>query len=295
MSNIKIDYNQWRDRLSEFTTNDMRIGTDVMLVKEGFYNLKDKPFRNDSTTCIIYIKGWVRFRLNMREYRAEAPCMIILPYDAIVETLEISNDILTRIVVMSREFTDNLFSTQANILHLHKDIMTNPVMDLSGAEDGLIRYYTMLKDLITRAPSPYRLEAVKHLTLALFYSYTSIRHTHSTEGKRERKDEIHEQFIELVSQHYKSERELTFYANQMYLTPKYLAKCVKEASGRSATEWIEQYIVTEGKALLYSTNQTIQQIADALGFQSQSLFGKYFKRVTGLSPRDYRNSIATRE
>ena len=66
---------------------------------------------------------------------------------------------------------------------------------------------------------------------------------------------------------------------------------MKEKNGIPALDFIEQYVITECKALLSSTTMTIQQIADALHFPSQSVFGKYFKRVTGLSPREYRNRI----
>lgn len=289
MSNPKIDYVQWRNRLGEFSTSDMRIGNDVILIKEGFGTLKDKPFRVDATTCIIYIKGWVRFRINMKELIAKAPCMIIMPYNAIIETLEMSEDLLTRILVMSREFTDSLFPTQTNVSHLLLDIMSNPIIDLSGEETALITYYSMVKNLICNSQSPYRLEAIKHLTLALFYSYTSQKHNNSsTESKRERKDEISERFLEILQKNYKREREVGFYADALCLTPKYLSRAVKEATGKSAAEWIDEFVITESKALLYSTNQTIQQIADTLGFESQSLFGKYFKRVTGISPRAYR-------
>ncbi len=75
-------------------------------------------------------------------------------------------------------------------------------------------------------------------------------------------------------------------------TAKYLSNAIKEATGRSASDWIDEYVATESKALLYSTTKTIQQIASELHFDSQSLFGKYFKRVTGISPREYRASIA---
>lgn len=295
MNSAKIDYVQWRDRLGEFTSPNMRIGTDVILVKEGFNNLKDKPFKTDVTTCIIYIKGWVRFRINMKEFVAKAPCMIIMPYNAIIETLEASDDLMTRTLVMSREFTDNLFATQANVSHLTMEITSNPVIDLTGAEDALINYYSMLKNLICRSDSPYRLEAVKHLTLALFYAYTGQKHsensTSTTGGRRERKDEIYEQFVALLQRNYKREREIGFYAEHLCLTPKYLSKTIKDVTGESATEWIERYVITESKALLYSTDLTIQQISDSLGFESQSLFGKYFKRVVGISPRTYRQQM----
>lgn len=297
MSKAQIDYLQWRNRLDEVSDKNMRIGTDIFLVRDEIKELKDRPFKTDVTTCIIYIRGWVHFRINMKEYRAEAPCMIIMPYNAIIETIECSDDLITRTVVMSRSFTDSLFSTQANISPLQMHITENPILNLKGEEESLIRYYSMLKNLICNSRSPYRLEAAKHLTLALFYAYTGQKHEETIKdadahaNKRERKDEIYEQFIELLQQNYKRKREVGFYAEQMYLTPKYLSKAIKEATGTSATEWIERYVTTESKALLYSTDQTIQQISDALGFESQSLFGKYFKRVVGVSPRTYRQQI----
>lgn len=296
MTQQKIDYIQWRNRLEEFTSTNMRIGTDIMLIREGFGSIKDKPFRTDMTTCIIYLQGSVRFRINMKEFRAEAPCFVIMPCNAIVETLDTSDDAITRIVVMSRNFTDSLFSPQHNTSHLLMDIIANPVINLEGEENAIISYYSMLKNLVCRSVTPHRLEAIKHLTLALFYSFTSTKHTSSSTGtKHERKDEIYEQYIELLQQNYKRERELTFYAERMYLTPKYLSKAVKDATGESASEWIEKYVITESKALLYSTNMTIQQIATELNFESQSLFGKYFKRVTGISPRQYRNNLTAKE
>ncbi|MDR0368520.1 MAG: helix-turn-helix domain-containing protein, partial [Bacteroidales bacterium] len=51
---------------------------------------------------------------------------------------------------------------------------------------------------------------------------------------------------------------------------------------------IDNYVVLEAKALLKSTNMTVQQISDELNFPSQSFFGKYFHRVVGVSPKEYR-------
>ena len=59
-------------------------------------------------------------------------------------------------------------------------------------------------------------------------------------------------------------------------------------SGRSALNIIDEYVIAESKALLHSTTRSIQQISNELNFVSQSVFGKYFKRITGLSPKEYR-------
>jgi AraC-like DNA-binding protein len=83
------------------------------------------------------------------------------------------------------------------------------------------------------------------------------------------------------------------YADQLCLTPKYFSKVIKDNSGASASEWIDNYVILETKALLKSTNMTILQISDELNFPSQSFFGKYFKRVTGMSPKSYRENKAS--
>ncbi|MDR2805936.1 MAG: helix-turn-helix domain-containing protein [Dysgonamonadaceae bacterium] len=83
------------------------------------------------------------------------------------------------------------------------------------------------------------------------------------------------------------------YASKLCLTPKYFSKIIKDNSGISASEWIDNYIILEAKALLKSTNITILQISDELNFPSQSFFGKYFKRVTGMSPKSYRENKAS--
>ena len=104
-----------------------------------------------------------------------------------------------------------------------------------------------------------------------------------------RQDDIYAAFLDAVGNNYKKERELGFYANQLCITAKHLSYVVKEVSGRTALDIIEDYVITEVKALLLSTNMTIQQISDYLNFPSQSVFGKYFKRLTGMSPKAYRN------
>lgn len=77
----------------------------------------------------------------------------------------------------------------------------------------------------------------------------------------------------------------------MCISPKYLSMAVKEASGKTPLDWIEDYTISASKAMLSSSSDTIDSISLKLNFASQSLFGKFFKRVTGMSPRDYRKSL----
>ena len=103
-----------------------------------------------------------------------------------------------------------------------------------------------------------------------------------------RQEEIYSAFLNVLEANYKIARDVGFYADKLCITAKHLSQVVKDVSGKTALEIIEDYALTECKALLLSTTMTIQEISDELNFPSQSVFGKYFKRLTGMSPKAYR-------
>lgn len=165
-------------------------------------------------------------------------------------------------------------------------------MPLDAADAAVFsQYYGMLLN-ITRSMVPdYKVMAARHLTLAMFYGYFCRRHLAVGPGRRTRQEEMFSRFLDLLHQYHKRERQIKFYADKLCVTPKYLSRTVKELTGRAALGYIEEYVVTEAKSLLSSTNLDIQQIGNELNFPSQSCFGKYFRRLTNMSPKQYRNAV----
>ena len=135
-------------------------------------------------------------------------------------------------------------------------------------------------------------EIALSLLHALFFDIAHIfdQHQPVCPKPQTRKDELFELFIRTVGEHYKQQRSVAFYADKLCLTPKHLSNVIKELTGKSASQWIDDYVVLEAKTLLKSTNLTILQISEELHFANQSFFGKYFKQHTGLSPMRYRRS-----
>ena len=78
------------------------------------------------------------------------------------------------------------------------------------------------------------------------------------------------------------------YAEQLHLTPKYLTTLLRSTTGRTASEWIDEYVILEAKNLLKYSTMNIQEIAYYLNFPNQSFFGRYFKQHTGKPPSAYR-------
>ena len=101
-----------------------------------------------------------------------------------------------------------------------------------------------------------------------------------------------EKFMTLVAENFKTQRDIGFYADKLCVTSKYLSTMLKQETGMTALDWIEKHVVLYTKSCLSSTSMTIQEISDDLDFPSQSVFGKYFKRVEGISPKAYRQSLS---
>ena len=105
--------------------------------------------------------------------------------------------------------------------------------------------------------------------------------------KRER--EIFEQFVALVNTHCKEQRQLSFYADRLCLTERYLGTAIRQASGTTAKEWIDRATVMTAKVMLRHTRLSVSQISDSLHFANDSFFCKFFKRVASMTPGEYRN------
>ena len=99
---------------------------------------------------------------------------------------------------------------------------------------------------------------------------------------------IFEEFMELVRQYSKQERNVRFYARRLNITPKYLSTVSKDVSGKTAARWIDEAVILEAKSLLRYSGMSIQEIAYHLNFSTQSFFGKYFKQHTGYSPSRFK-------
>ena len=280
----------WRIELENMDVNS--IDDDIILLdKPVIFSIFQYPFKTDVTAAIICIKGTTVGSINLKPYTTNGACLITILPGQILEYKSISEDFTGLFIIMSSKFTDSLMLNATERLPLSLSIIDNPVIPLDEeALNGMIANFEMLKKAVQVKEHPYRMEVAKHLALAFLYGAGYIFHKFNDKKKKTHHELQMEKFLQLVQLHHKEQRELGFYADKLCLTPKHLSKVIREVSNRPANDWIDEYVVLTAKALLKSTNMTVQQISDELNFSSQSFFGKYFKRVTGMSPREYRGS-----
>ena len=262
------------------------------------YVQKINPFHNEAISkphkfdffLIAYHKaGSAILEIDMEKYDLSEPANIIrlLP-GQIVAFNNTSPDFDVDVVIMSKSFVDNLLVFVNGGVPFSFDKRYNAVVRIAGREKMASMFIKVIRHILDEnAENPYKSKIVQHVLMAIFYSSENISRT-EVEKPRTNADILSKEFLALVKKHFREERQLKFYADKMCITPRYLSRVVKECTQFSAADWIERFVVLEARALLKSTNMTVQQISDELNFPSQTFFGKYFKRRVGLSPKEYR-------
>lgn len=150
-------------------------------------------------------------------------------------------------------------------------------------------YYTLFKKNIEDGNA----EVIKGLALALSHTILSMVKSYPGQNQLTEKDapraqQLFDKFMTLLQAYHDKERSLQFYTEKMFLTPKYVSSMIKNYSGKAALEWINEYVILEAKMMLRYTSMSVQEIAYALNFPTQSAFGKYFKQQVCVSPKQYR-------
>lgn len=119
----------------------------------------------------------------------------------------------------------------------------------------------------------------------------SQRYTETINLNYSLQEYLYVKFSDLVQSRFREERIVKQYAEQLNVTAKHLGEIVKKYSGRNASRIIKDLVITEAKFLLRNPELNISQIAEILNFSDVSVFGKYFKSETNLSPKQYRVKI----
>lgn len=269
--------------------------SDEIAVFESFNPLSHKeqfPLRVDGLVINLIEEGYGQLRIDLTDYEIRPNALIVIQPKNYIGFSSDSPDVRGCTIVCSKSIVENVLPKLTDLLPLLIHHRTEPVAYLDQSDaDTLKAYATLLARKLNEPPSPFQRHKVRNILQAALFELMDIhqRHTPTVFTTKTRKEEIMAKFLLLVSENFRSERQIGFYADRLCITPKHLSAVVKGISGRTAGDWIENYVIMEAKVLLKSTDLTIQEISARLNFSNQSFFGKYFKHITGVSPLKYRH------
>ncbi|SFF85333.1 helix-turn-helix transcriptional regulator [Prevotella sp. KH2C16] len=237
--------------------------------------------------CGFIRRGWVRAKINLVEYTIGAGTMAFLTPGSIAEPLECSADFMLEGMAVSAELVHLALNNHLpRIFNGHKtDGRVRVSEETCGIGDRMLH---LLFDVSHK--TRYDNQVVLNLIAAYlnFFDQQFAEGMEMPVGHNVSERFLFERFLSLVNNHSRKEHHLGFYAGKMCITVRYLSTMIRKASGVTAKEWIDRSLVTQAKVMLSYSNKNVMEIADELNFPNASFFCKYFKRLAGCTPQQYR-------
>lgn len=249
------------------------------------------PIRIDGLVIILCTRGEGEITIDLSTYELKRNTLFIIQPNNYVRSVFTSSDFEAISVICSTHTVEAILPKLTDMLPMLMQHRMMPATDLTEDEaEGIMAFYKFIKLKLNGPASTFLHHKVLCMLQAALFEMMDIRLAREDASQiiRTRKEEIMARFILSVTDNFRQERQVAFYAKQLCITPKHLSTVVKETSGRTAGEWIDSYVMMEAKMLLHTTDLTIQEISSRLNFTNQSFFGKYFKHHAGISPTQFR-------
>lgn len=256
------------------------------------------PCRFDGIMLLYCLKGHLRMNVNLKEFDISEGMMFMNVPGNIIRVNEILDTPQEQVryvcIAISREFSQGLKLDVTKLFNEGVSMLENPGVKLDETEINLTRSHMKLMGEQLKSDIPYKKDAILSTLSSLFYVLMGVwndsKSMEKHDGQSTRTKVTFDKFMKLVSEYHTQYRNVGFYADKLCLTPKYLSRVIRDATGRSAPEWIDSYVILEAKNLLKYSGLAIKEIVFRLNFPNQSVFYKFFKARTGMTPTEYRNS-----
>ena len=256
------------------------------------------PCRFRGYLAFFCIEGHFELEINLKTFSVREDSLFLYTPGNIVRVANISKEEkeMVHFIVVAIS-SDLMSSTRFDFNKLYDEslhLLENPSVVLSEQEKNLCKSYLSLINEISELKIPNTKESVTSLISSIFYLMGALWGNRVTEAIKNqdegsiRSKAVFENFLKLVRDYHTKERNLSFYADKLFLTPKYLSKLIKTVSGKSAHEWIDSFVILEAKNLLKYSDMSIKSIVYELNFPNQTTFYRFFKTKTGMTPSEYR-------
>lgn len=250
------------------------------------------PIKTNHNTVLFCVEGSMSIKVNFERYDIGTNDILTILAGAIMEIIETSDDVKLAILSFSDKYFTP-FDHMEEFMGIGNMIYNNPRLHLSDEMmQECIDIYMKMKERLKREDNPFRKFALKAYSYVLCSTALEQFVCKPVEklSNSDRPMDLYKRFMELVKRDFRHHRTIKHYADALNISPKYFSTMIKKVSGKTAGEWIDEYVLLEARALLKSRRYNIQQITDMLSFPNQSFFAKYFKAHMGCTPTQYQTS-----
>lgn len=267
---------------------------------DAILDILNYPCRLNGYLAIFCLEGELKAEINLKAYDIRENSVIINLPGNISRIYSIDEDQLKRLhFVMVAVSSDFLSSSRMDYVQMFNEsisVLDNPCFEMSTDERAIFLKYFELVDVLVKSGQKGIKQVLRGIVSSCLYyagsiwqkKLLSVERPKSSGEQSMRTKLFLEQFLKLVAEYHDRERGMAFYADKLCLTPKYLSKIIKNASGKSGPEWIDSFVILEAKNMLKYSDMPVKEIVYKLHFPNASVFYKFFKSHTGMTPSEYR-------
>ena len=254
-----------------------------------------------SQSCVVFIqKGSIELEVNSVRTTYQSSALVLFSPMKMYKLIHCSEDLKAYFILYNQEALKERINVSFNkfsVIQLMN--VEQSKVSYSLSKEAFSHFWNIAKQLDFYLKNPnyskFNEQVVIHNFTVIVYMVVDVimKSTPLNVDQNTRKEAIVISFLYLLSYHFTRERELQFYADKLFISIKYLSVCVKEVTGMAPRALIANTLLDEAKLMLINTELNISIIADQLNFSDQYAFGKFFKKHTNLSPRNFRKNIAS--
>lgn len=285
-------------QLCSFAQDDQKIDGKFVLLTANDSAMLHKFSVIGCRVMLLVFSGTLEAGVNGKDVTMERCDFLDILEGTSFNVRSCSQDLDFYCVLTSREF---IVEVLQNIVPGPKDyfslLLLNPVLRLSAnATSKLFKQLRLIDDMLADQNHNYRSEMVRTYfkCFALELGNLLIKEQHFPVLDRQTlavKDTLMANFMELVWKNFRDRREVSFYAKELCVSTKHLARVVKSCTGKTPHEVIDAEVLGLAIQLLKNEEILVQQVADILHFTDQAAFSKFFKKYIKMSPSEYRRNI----
>ena len=251
---------------------------------------KGSIVEQDRGAFVLVRSGWAQIEIDFKPYHISSNSLLLLIPASRLQLLERSSDFMVSYVTfseaVSREVTAGFDPT---FICFQKEY---PVATVTDDDAIFIGHQIMgIRHVMEKNPGEHQMQIVKNMIQCFYlelYDRTKENFSQRSTKNVSSQEYIFMRFLMLVHKHADRERDLPFYADHLCITTRYLSSIVRNQTGRTAKDFIDSHCIQDIKRLLRTTKESLQNIALRLNFPDASFFSRYFKKLTGMTPSEFR-------
>lgn len=290
------------EHIRQIGFDQMKDNNDVDYMDDGIAfhtDIRELPMENGSmqvnmVTIVACTSGKLQVELNAMTYTIQQNEVLVCLPNSIIDNCMLSPDFGGAVLCLSQRGILEQIS-ENDIWGKAFHFAESPIVQVSEESLNMFRLYgEMLMEKIKMKHSPFYKNIIASIVKASLYELlANVKKEYASYGNGliKQREVLFKRFIELLSTTKIKPRNVSWYAEQLCITPKHLSTVCKQVSGKTAFDWINEYVLKDIRYWLKNTNKAVKEIANILEFPNISFFGKYCRARFGMSPTEFRKHL----